>query len=207
MIFPSLLFASLALAAATPGRDSRVKPAEQDKMVLSLSESETALFAGGHFWSLEKHFDSLRKKGVLSTTAGYSGGTSEHPTQKAVADHRESVQVVFSPKKINYEKLVEEFLRQTDPYDDHGQFCDQGEQYRSAIFFENENQRRSAEKVIHSLEAKLGKGKFTTALLPAHAFHPAEPLNQEFFETNPVSYKLYLFGCGREERLEAVWGG
>lgn len=204
----SLLLPLLALAAPVPGREAP-EPADGTLQV-SRSASETALFAGGNFWTVQRYFDGQQKRGVISTMAGYSGGNVDHPTyervEKGDTGHRESVQVVFNPSKVSYAKLVEGFLRQIDPYDDQGQFCDNGDRFRTAIFYESEGQREAAGKVLRRLEKKLGQGPFRVALLPARAFFPAESLHQEFYDSNPVSYKLYVFGCGREERLEKVWG-
>ena len=120
--------------------------------------------------------------------------------------HREALQVIFYPSKESYSTLVEEFLRQTDPFDDSGQFCDKGEQFRSAVYYESEAQKAAAIKVIRKMESKLGKGGFLTAVLPAGSFYPAEARLQGYYASSPVQFKLYSFGCGRDERLEAVWG-
>ncbi len=190
LIFGLIIFLSgVTFAAPVPGRAAH----DPERISLSLSGSETAVFAGGHYWPLEKFFAGRRKQGVISTITGST-------------DHFEAVELVFNPKRLTYEKLVEDFLHQIDPFDHKGQFCDRGDQYRSAIFYESEKQRLEAKSVIQKLEKRLGKGKFATELLPAKAFYAAQPIDQDFFASNPVSYKLYLFGCGREERLKAVWG-
>ena len=169
----------------------------------------TATFAGGCFWCMEPPFDKL--PGVVSTTSGYIGGTKENPTYKEVSaggtGHAEAVQVVYDPSKVSYAQLLEVFWRNVDPLTANGQFCDKGSPYRSAIFFHDAEQQRLAEESKRRLEAS---GRFTqpivTQLVPATAFYPAEEYHQDYYKKNPLRYRYYRHGCGRDARLEALWG-
>ena len=169
----------------------------------------TATFAGGCFWCMEPPFDEL--EGVLTTTSGYTGGHVADPTYEAVSSggtgHVEAVQVVYDPAKIGYERLLDVFWRNIDPTDDGGQFCDRGSQYRAAIFVHNDEQRGLAELSKAALEAdRPFTGPLTTEILPAPVFYPAEGYHQNYYQTNPVRYKFYRYRCGRDQRLEALWG-
>jgi peptide-methionine (S)-S-oxide reductase len=171
-------------------------------------ESATATFAGGCFWCMEHPFDEL--DGVISTTAGYTGGHKKDPTYKEVSaggtGHTEAVQVVYDPKKISYEKLLEVFWRNIDPLDMTGQFCDKGSQYRSAIFYQSEDQKRLAERSKKTLEdSKRFKQPIATEITRASTFYPAEDYHQDYYRKNPFRYKFYRFGCGRDQRLRELW--
>jgi peptide-methionine (S)-S-oxide reductase len=171
-------------------------------------ESATAAFAGGCFWCMEHPFDEL--DGVISTTAGYTGGHKKDPTYKEVSaggtGHTEAVQVVYDPKKISYEKLLEVFWRNIDPLDMTGQFCDKGSQYRSAIFYQSEDQKRLAERSKKTLEdSKRFKQPIATEITRASTFYPAEDYHQDYYRKNPFRYKFYRFGCGRDQRLRELW--
>lgn len=169
---------------------------------------ETATFAGGCFWCMEPPFDKL--EGVISTTSGYTGGHKKDPVYKEVSHggtgHAEAVQIVYDPGKVSYTKLLDVFWHNVDPTNAHGQFCDNGDQYRSEIFYHNEEQRRLA---IAS-EQDLGKHKSFTAsvvtrITPATTFYPAEEYHQDYYQKNPIRYKYYRFSCGRDQRLEELW--
>jgi peptide-methionine (S)-S-oxide reductase len=170
---------------------------------------QKATFAGGCFWCMEPPYDKL--PGVISTTSGYMGGTKPNPTYEEVSSgrtgHAEVVQVLYDPKKVSYEKLLETFWRNVDPTVRDRQFCDIGTQYRTAIFAHTEEQRRIAERS----KAELQKTKpFTqdivTPIVPAGAFYPAEDYHQDFYKKNPVRYRFYRDGCGRDARLKELWG-
>jgi peptide-methionine (S)-S-oxide reductase len=167
----------------------------------------TAIFAGGCFWCMEPPFD--KTEGVLSTTSGYTGGTKVNPTYEEVSagstGHMESVKVEYDPTKVGYEKLLDVFWHNVDPLDADGQFCDKGSQYRSAIFFGNEKEKELAEASKKQVAAKLGK-EVATSILPASEFYPAEEYHQNYYLKNPLKYKFYRYGCGRDARLAAVWG-
>jgi peptide-methionine (S)-S-oxide reductase len=177
-------------------------------LLLSVSPAprELATFAGGCFWCMEHPFDSL--PGVISVTSGYAGGTVQKPTYEEVSaggtGHRESVQVTYDPTRITYANLVDVFWHNVDPTDDSGQFCDKGSQYRSAIFYHNDAQRRIAEESKIAVEKRVGH--VATDILPASRFWPAEAYHQHYYKKNPVRYHFYRFNCGRDARLAAVWG-
>jgi len=168
-----------------------------------------ATFAGGCFWCMEPPFDKI--PGVVSTTSGYAGGTVVNPTYEQVAaggtGHAEVVQVVFDPRKVSYEMLLEVFWRNVDPFDGGGQFCDRGSQYRSAIFYEGDDQKRAALASRESLE-KSGRlpGPIVTEIAPLKAFYPAEEYHQDFYQRNLRHYWSYRSGCGRDRRLRELWG-
>ncbi|MDP2329786.1 MAG: peptide-methionine (S)-S-oxide reductase MsrA [Reyranella sp.] len=168
-----------------------------------------AIFAGGCFWCLEPPFDKL--DGVLATTSGYIGGTTADPTYEQVTSgrtgHYEALQVEYDPARISYERLLEVFWRNIDPLDASGQFCDKGPQYRSAIFAVDDGQRAAAESSKAAL-AKSGKlpGRIVTEILPAAKFYPAEAYHQDYYRKNPTSYTYYRWSCGRDRRLERLWG-
>ena len=167
----------------------------------------TAIFAGGCFWCMEPPFDKL--PGVVATTSGYTGGQKMSPTYEQVSagdtGHIEAVQVVFDPKKISYEKLLEVFWRNVDPLDKGGQFCDRGSTYTTAIFYANEEQKKLAEQSKTAIEKKLGKA-VVTMIRPAVTFYAAEDYHQDYYQKNPLRYKYYRYSCGRDQRLEELWG-
>jgi peptide-methionine (S)-S-oxide reductase len=170
---------------------------------------EKATFAGGCFWCMEPAFDHL--PGVQSVTSGYTGGTKKNPTYEEVSSgttgHAESVEILYDPSKISYEKLLEVFWHNIDPTVKDRQFCDEGGQYRSAVFYHNEEQRRLAEASKKALEeSKRFKGPVYTDITPAAQFYPAEEYHQHYYRKNPVRYKFYRWNCGRDERLSELWG-
>jgi peptide-methionine (S)-S-oxide reductase len=166
-----------------------------------------ATFAGGCFWCMQGEFEKL--PGVISVVAGYTGGTTKNPTYEEVSSggtgHFESVQITFDSGKVSYQKLLEVYWENIDPLTANGQFCDRGEQYRSAIFVANDSQRRIAEESKQKVAEKL-KGKVVTLILPASTFYPAEEYHQDYYKKNPFRYGLYRKGCGRDELLEQIWG-
>ena len=166
-----------------------------------------ATFAGGCFWCMEPPFDKL--DGVVSTTSGYTGGRVKNPTYEQVSSggtgHAEAVQVVYDPAKVSYEKLLEVYWHNVDPLTANAQFCDHGDQYRTAIFFEGEAQKKLAETTKAAVEKKLGK-TVVTQIVPAGPFYAAEEYHQDYYEKNPVRYKYYRTGCGRDRRLAELWG-
>lgn len=169
----------------------------------------TATFAGGCFWCMEPPYDEL--DGVLSTVVGYAGGHVVDPTYDEVSmggtGHAEVVRVTYDPEKIGYEELLDVFWHNIDPLDAGGQFCDRGNQYRSEIFVESERQLRLASASKRALaESGQLSGKIATDVTRLEAFYPAEDYHQDYYEKNPVRYRFYKFTCGREARLEEVWG-
>ena len=173
----------------------------------SAKNIRTAVFAGGCFWCMEPPYDKL--DGVLETTSGYSGGKVKNPTYEQVSGggtgHAEVVQVKYDANKISYAQLLDVFWSNVDPFDAGGQFCDRGDQYRSAIFYANDEEKQLAEASKSAAEQKLGK-KIVTEIVPAATFYPAERYHQNYYERNPVRYKYYRYRCGRDQRLEEVWG-
>jgi peptide methionine sulfoxide reductase msrA/msrB len=173
-------------------------------------QEETAVFAGGCFWCMEPPFEKLA--GVKAVISGYTGGVVENPTYEQVSDgmtgHLEAVQVVYDPAQVSYDQLLEVFWRQVDPTDQGGQFVDRGDQYRSAIFVKDEEQRRLAEASLKKLEkSKRFQGiPLATRILALGKFWPAEEYHQDYYKKNPIRYKYYRWGSGRDEYLEKTWG-
>ncbi len=193
-LFGGLLAALLFLGAASAAEPAR---------------TATAIFAGGCFWCMEGPFDAI--DGVISTTSGYTGGKLANPTYEQVSSggtgHAEAVKVVYDPDKVGYETLLAVFWRNVDPLDAGGQFCDRGSQYRSEIFYTDEEQKRLAEESKAALDAS-GRLKqpIVTEIVAASTFYPAEDYHQDYYRTNPTRYKLYRYGCGRDQRLTKLWG-
>lgn len=168
-----------------------------------------ATFAGGCFWCVEADFDKV--DGVIATTSGYIGGRVPHPTYAQVSagstGHTEAVEVVFDPRKVSYEKLLEVFWVNVDPTVVNRQFCDVGSQYRTGIFVHDDAQRRAAEASKAALEkSKPFKEPIVTPIETATTFYPAEEYHQDYYRKNPVRYSLYRSGCGRDARLRELWG-
>jgi len=172
-------------------------------------KQEIATFAGGCFWCMEPPFDKL--EGVLSTTSGYIGGHQPDPTYKQVSagktGHTEAVQIRYDPSRISYDELLAVFWKNIDPTTADRQFCDAGSQYRSGIFYHNEAQRVAAEQSLQNLEqTKPFNEPVVTEITAASEFFPAEDYHQDYYLKNPLRYKYYRFACGRDKRLETLWG-
>ena len=170
---------------------------------------EKATFAGGCFWCMEPPFDRL--DGVVSVTAGYTGGQKKNPSYEEVSSgatgHAESVEVIYDPSRVSYAKLLDVFWHNIDPTVKDRQFCDSGAQYRTAIFYHNEEQKSLAEQSKKMLEAsKRFKGPVYTEITPASTFYKAEEYHQKYYKKNPVRYKFYRWNCGRDQRLKEIWG-
>ncbi len=170
-------------------------------------EDTRATFAGGCFWCMEKPFDEL--DGVISTTSGYTGGHTEDPTYREVTrggtGHLEAVQVVYDPNKVDYKTLLFVFWRNVDPLDAGGQFCDRGSSYETAVFAHGAEQRRLAEESKRGVERELGRS-VETPIRSFDVFYPAEDYHQDYYRKNPVRYNFYRTSCGRDARLEILWG-
>lgn len=166
-----------------------------------------AVFAGGCFWCMEKPFESV--PGVLSATSGYAGGMIEGPAYKEVAigatQHLEAIHVVYDPKQVTYDRLLEVFWHNVDPTQSDGQFCDRGNQYTTAIFTSDPAERKKAEQSKMAVEKELGATVVTT-IRPAATFWVAEAYHQDFYKKNPERYTRYRQGCGRDARLQQLWG-
>jgi peptide-methionine (S)-S-oxide reductase len=168
-----------------------------------------ATFAGGCFWCVEADFDKV--PGVLSTVSGYTGGTVANPTYQQVSSkttgHAESVEITFDPAKVSYEQLLNVYWHSIDPTTKDRQFCDTGSPYRTAIFTHGPEQLAAARKSLAELEKdKPFKEPIVTQIVPATAFYPAEDYHQDYYHKNSLRYKYYRLTCGRDARLEQLWG-
>ncbi len=196
-----LALALLLLAALSIGAASKSDAAEDGL--------EVATFAGGCFWCVESDFDKV--PGVVRTVSGYTGGALADPTYKRVSaggtGHREAVQIFYDPKRVSYAALVEIFWRSVDPTDGGGQFCDRGESYETAIFANSLEQQQQAEASKRELRRSGVLGRpVVTPIEVARAFYPAEDYHQDYYQENPLRYGFYRYRCGRDARIEALWG-
>ena len=167
-----------------------------------------AFFAGGCFWCMEEAFEKV--EGVQSVTSGYMGGAVANPSYEEVSagrtGHAESVEVVYDQAKVSYQKLLDVFWRNVDPVTPNAQFCDHGSQYRSAIFFRTDDERRASDTSKQAIEqSRRFKEPIVTQIMVASQFYPAEEYHQDFYKKNPVRYKFYKYNCGRAKRLEELW--
>jgi peptide-methionine (S)-S-oxide reductase len=202
--FITLSLALIAGATVMAGSDSMSKAMEK-----GASHTEKATFAGGCFWCMEEPFDKL--PGVVSVTVGYIGGTVKNPTYKQVSagrtGHTEAVQIVYDPSKFEYGKLLDIFWHNVDPTVRNRQFCDTGSQYRTGIFYHSEEQGRLARKSKETLgKTKPFREPIVTEITMAQEFYPAEEYHQHYYKKNPIRYKYYRNGCGRDRRLKELWG-
>lgn len=168
-----------------------------------------ATFAGGCFWCMEEAFDAV--DGVLSTTSGYTDGDVRNPTYEQVSQgntgHAEAVRIEYDPSVVSYRELLDVFWHNIDPLDAGGQFCDRGDQYRSAIFYHDDEQRELAERSKRELEERDAlPGDIVTEITAATPFYAAEDYHQDYYQRNPLRYRFYKFTCGRPARLEELWG-
>jgi peptide-methionine (S)-S-oxide reductase len=192
----ALVLASLGLASAQMAQLPKPAPGQA-----------VATFAGGCFWCTESDFDHV--PGVISTTSGYTGGHVANPTYHQVSDggtgHAESVQVIYDPKKVSYQQLLTYFWHSIDPTVKDRQFCDYGNQYRTAIFVHNDEEKKLAEESKKQVAAEL-KTPIYTEIDQAGPLYPAEEYHQDFYLKNPTKYKFYRWNCGRDQRLKQLWG-
>jgi peptide-methionine (S)-S-oxide reductase len=167
-------------------------------------KTSIATFAGGCFWCMEKPFDHV--KGVTSTTSGYTGGTGKDPNYDNYkkSGHTEALEIEFDPSQVTYEQLLQVYWHNIDPTSGNGQFCDRGPQYRAEIFYHDAAQKAAAEASRKEVEKKFGA--VPVAVTAASAFYPAEEYHQDYYLKNPDRYALYREGCGRDRRLEQLWG-
>ena len=184
-----------------------VLSASAAELVAQDKTTATAVFAGGCFWCMEPPYDAL--PGVIATTSGFTGGQKANPSYKEVSGgntgHIEAVQVAYDLAKVSYEKLLEVYWRNVDPLDGGGQFCDRGHEYTTAIFYQNEEQKKLAEQSKSAIEKQLGR-PVATVIRPAAPFYAAEDYHQDYYLKNPLRYKYYRYSCGRDQRLEKLWG-
>jgi peptide-methionine (S)-S-oxide reductase len=192
-----LLFSLIAVAAIAGA--AAAQPAVPERAV--------ATFAGGCFWCTEADFDKV--EGVISTTSGFIGGMVVNPTYEQVVTgrtgHTEAVEIVYNPAAVSYEQLLEVFWKNHDPLAKDRQFCDRGNQYRPGIFYHNDEQRRLAEASKQKYQARF-KQPIQTEITAATTFYKAEEYHQDYYKKNPVRYQFYRFNCGRDARLEELWG-
>lgn len=201
----TLALSLVALTSAMPSQGADTPAAHTQ----TTGQKATAIFAAGCFWCVESDFDQV--EGVLETTSGYTGGKTANPAYEDVGSgttgHAEALQVTYDPTKVTYPKLVDYYWRHVDLLDGGGQFCDRGNQYRPAIFTNSDEQKKVAEESKAALE-KSGrfKQKIAVEIVPATVFTAAEDYHQDYYKKNPIRYKLYRTGCGRDARLEKLWG-
>ena len=197
-------FASACEAAVPPNY-----PKEPANLTHVPKQLKVATFAGGCFWCMEKPFDMI--DGVISTTSGYIDGFKKNPTYREVSNgstgHTEAIQIVYDPKRVSFEKLLSVFWRNIDPTVENRQFCDKGSQYRSGIYYYTPEQ----EKAVLASKAKIVASRILrkaikTEIKAASRFYPAEEYHQDFYKKNPAHYQRYRYGCGRDQRLQELWG-
>lgn len=167
-------------------------------------ETKTAIFAGGCFWCVEAAFDEV--PGVTETVSGYAGGTKPNPTYGDHEGYQEAVKVTYDPAKVTYAQLLDTYWHNIDPFDANGQFCDQGNAYRSVIFYDNDEEKGLAESTEKQIADRFKGETVATEIKPTTTFTPAEDYHQNYHNVNPVSYKFYKWNCGRAQRLEQLWG-
>ena len=170
------------------------------------NKTARAIFAGGCFWCMQPPFD--KTEGVIKTTVGYTGGKLKNPTYEQVSHeetgHYEAIEVIYDPKKISYDKIVDIFWKNVDPLDDKGQFCDKGNSYLSAIFYLDDVQKNFAQTSLKKVKERF-KSDIATKVLPAATFWPAEEYHQSYYKKNPIRYAYYRRACGRDSRLKELW--
>lgn len=196
------LIAAMILPGAVAGQQNMTNAPAQSKY-------QTAIFAGGCFWCVEADFDAI--PGVVKTVSGYIGGHTQNPTYQETSaggtGYAESVEVTFDSAKISYKKLVDGFWHRIDPMTLNRQFCDSGDQYRTAIFYNSPEQKKIAEQSRREIEkSKPFKEPIVTEITRATTFYPAEDYHQDYHDKNPVRYKFYRYNCGRDQRLKELWG-
>ena len=205
LVLASVLLAACSSSPAPTERSARAEGTQRAEPVgPDLAE---AIFAGGCFWCMEGPFESI--DGVLGVVSGYTGGRGDAPTYEQVSSggtgHAEAVRVLYDPARVGYERLLEVYWHNVDPTQADGQFCDHGDQYRTAIFVVDEEQRRLAEASRERVREELGR-EIVTQIEDAGAVWVAEDYHQDYYRTNPVRYRTYRAGCGRDARLRQVWG-
>lgn len=177
-------------------------------IVLLLSgttQAATAKFAGGCFWCMESAYQDV--PGVTGVISGFTGGSHPNPTYKgAHTGHYEAIEVSYDPDRISYQELLDLFWVNVDPFDDGGQFCDRGESYRPALFVASESERAMAEASRVEVVKRFATQQVRTPILPSAKFYPVEDYHQDYYKKNPVRYKYYRYRCGRDQRLEKIWG-
>ena len=202
LVFGIALSAALVISVV-------VQQAEADTDAATNAAQAEAIFAGGCFWCMEPPYDKV--EGVIATISGYTDGHKENPSYKEVSSgttgHTEAIKITYDPKKVSYQELLDIFWRNIDPVTPNRQFCDGGTQYRSGIYYLDEKQKDLAEKSKTAIEnSGVLKKAIVTEIKPASTFYPAEEYHQDYYLKNPVRYKFYRYNCGRDQRLEEIWG-
>ena len=203
-----LLLSGIIIMSAIGCNDKNVSATADEINAPRPTNAEIATFAGGCFWCMEAPFEKM--DGVIDVVSGYTGGTLENPTYEQVSSgrsgHLEVIQITYDPEKISYEQLLDVFWRQIDPTDGGGSFVDRGPQYRSAVFYHNKMQKQAAKKSKAELSSS-GRynGPIATEILQAGTFSPAEDYHQDYYKKNPIRYKFYRHGSGRDQFLEKIW--
>lgn len=197
-----VLFSAAVLGACSGDASSQESPTGEVGMTLP-SSAKSLVVAGGCFWCVEKDFEA--RDDVFEAVSGYSGGTKRDATYQNHEGHREVVEVFYDSEKTDYATLVRFFLRTIDVTDDGGQFCDRGFSYTTAIHYRTDEERIAAEAAVAEAEAALGQD-VVTPVVPFDFFVTAEDYHQDYYKKNPVRYRLYRGGCGRDGRVKAVWG-
>jgi peptide-methionine (S)-S-oxide reductase len=194
-MFRRILLAACLLAVSTLGASAQDKTAK-------------AIFAGGCFWCVEADFDKV--PGVISTTSGYLNGKTKNPTYKDVSaggsGHVEAVEIVYDPAKVNYAKLLDVFWRNIDPLVKDRQFCDSGDMYRTGIYYLDDEQKKLADETKKAVQAKFAPRTVYTEIVKADTFYKAEDYHQDYYKKNEARYNFYRWNCGRDQRLEQLWG-
>lgn len=194
----------ITIMSDTPKGRQNVISSKEENMSLRTGK---ALFAGGCFWCMEKPFEQL--EGVLEVTSGYAGGTTENPTYEdySAGGHIEVVEIIYDPAKVSYKELLDTYWRQVDPTDPGGQFVDRGHAYSTAVFYYDEEQKQLAEESKAALEKRgIFDKPVVTPILPAVKFYPAEEYHQDYYKKNPIRYRFYRTGSGRDTFLDNIWG-
>jgi peptide-methionine (S)-S-oxide reductase len=209
LLVSAILVPGIALAASTASKPPATSKPATTTAAPAKAALQTATFAGGCFWCVETDFE--QRPGIVSVVSGFTGGQKLNPTYEEVSaggtGHAESVEITFDPSKVTYAKLLDIFWHSIDPTQANGQFCDHGNQYRSAIFYHDETQHRLADQSKRDIEAsKVLKKPIVTQIVAATKFYPAEEYHQDFWKKDPVRYTSYREGCGRDKRLVEVWG-
>jgi len=202
MFFCGMIFFLTTIGATAIGLATEKEPDSSNK-----NNMQTAIFAGGCFWCMEKPFEVL--DGVKSVISGYTSGTTQNPSYKnyGAGGHIEAVKITYDPDEVSYDKLLEVFWMQIDPTDPDGQFVDRGHAYTTAIFYTNEDQKHKAEHSKTDLEKReVFLKPIVTPIKPAEPFYPAEDYHQDYYKKNPLRYKYYRNGSGRDDYLDRIWG-
>lgn len=210
-LLASLLLGLLFLLPLSPAVASEADPVlAKAPAAASVKGTAEAVFAGGCFWCLEHDLEHL--PGVVDAVSGYSGGSLRNPTYRQVSaggtNHQEAVRVRFDPARLSYATLLRSYWRNVDPFDGGGQFCDRGSSYRPVIFSRGDEQQQQARASLQSAARELGRpvAAIQVQIRPLQTFWPAEDYHQNYAETNAVKYNYYRWACGRDRRLDAVWG-